>query len=611
MKIPESQKIAQLSIFKILSHELDEYFMKKRNSLKDFLNNIESDAEYFEDKKENSPEDIKSVSVRLDFLHSHYLDFCTRHGLRERVISEEEAVLDHFDLQIKAIKSSETSAYVKIRWKTFFEKEKHEKTKKIKGDRVKKANESNARRNFIIHNCVASRLESDYILQEDMVKRYKKFCEENKIDTVVAGSILTCQELLSFGAIYKEDFKVPHMVGVTKTPIDILKISMKNSSNKSKVKFFPGLIRRKEHQVSLLGFSSMRKGISNLLDWNISRASFRRNLIHVLFFLVFLFGVPLVLIFYTIWSLQQLNRIHSDVYTPSFNIMDIFYASSTESWFDHLNYYWILYIFVALGMLFLITGFIELICFFSTDRGDTGRYPVIRTIPRRIISNSFWMMLCLYIGIYVAYFGVVLLWCILGAILSPQKFLPLASGAGVILGCVFFFYKTISNINRTLDEIVTKVIEEQLQVTLVNSLKNNERISKLVETVDDLPKVTFNTALNVFLSLNNLEKVDREITDKILAGNVGALASVLQISFMIPPEISQGIIGMLLNDPLLIVNSVQTYACKNGIEETYFVDLADFLYYTTNAKFNHRQETAKKIAQISKKILKKISPSFD
>ncbi|CAI2372474.1 unnamed protein product [Moneuplotes crassus] len=607
----EAEQMIQLSFFKALNLEVDGYFRKRRNSFKDFLNYIEPDEQYFNDKKENNPEDIKSVSVRLDFLHSHYLDFCTRHGLKERIISEEKAVLDYFDLKIQAIKSSATSAYTKIRWKTFFEKEKHEQTKKIKGDTVQSVSELNARRTFINFNCVASRLDSDYILQEDLIERYKEYCQENKIDPVSAGSILTCQELLDFGAVHKEDFKVPHMIGITKVPIDILKMNIRNSSDHKDTNFLPGFIRRKERHTSIFDIPIRGGGVYSIFKGNSSRASLGRNLFQVIFSLAFLFGVPLTFLFCVIWSLQQFNKIESDIYAPNFDIIDIFYASSTDNWFDHLGLYWVFYLFLSLGILFIVTGLAEMICFIATDGSDTGRYPVIKTIPRWIISTLFWIMLCLYIGIYVAYYGVILLWCILGAILSPQKFLPLASGAGVIIGCVVFFYTTINKINNILDDIVTKVIEEQLQITLVNSLNNNERISKIVDTVDDLPQATFNTAVNVFLSINNLEKVDREVTDKILTGNVRALASVLQTSFMIPSEISQGIIGMLLNDPLLIINSVQTYAIKNGIKETYFVDLADFLYYTTNTKIKNRKETAKKIAQISKKILKKISPSFD
>jgi hypothetical protein len=190
----------------------------------------------------------------------------------------------------------------------------------------------------------------------------------------------------------------------------------------------------------------------------------------------------------------------------------------------------------------------------ATDEKDTGKHPIIITWKRWVISTSFWIMLLLYAGMYIAYFGVILLWCILGAILNPQTFLPLASGAGVIIGCVIFFYSTLTKINKDLDEIVGKVIEEQLQITLVNSINNNEIISKIIETADDLPKVTFNTAINAFLEMNHLQKLERNITDEIMKGNVDSLAIVLESSFMIPPEVSKGIVGMVIDDPLLILS---------------------------------------------------------
>ena len=351
----EKEQMIQLSFFKALSLEIDSYFRKRRNSFKDFLSSIKVDEEYFRTMKEKYPEDTRSVSIRFDFLLSRYLDFCTRHGLKERIITEEEALLEDFDLKIQSIESSTTSAYTKIRWKTFFEKEKHDLTKEIQGTNV-----NNARRNFIIFNCVASRLESDYILQEDLEERYRKYCDENKIDPVMAGSILTCQELNDFGAIYREDFKVPHIVGITKVAADF-KMSMNNSGITSQAQHLPRLIRTEEPYSLLFGIPICGRRNSRMSSANSSRASFGRSLFQLLFFLTFLFGAPFLLLLLTIWSLQQVNMIKSDIYAPTFGLSDVFEASSTENWLDHLEFYWILYLFLFLGLLFTITGLAELI----------------------------------------------------------------------------------------------------------------------------------------------------------------------------------------------------------------------------------------------------------
>jgi len=84
--------------------------------------------------------------------------------------------------------------------------------------------------------------------------------------------------------------------------------------------------------------------------------------------------------------------------------------------------------------MFFITGLIELICYYATGARDTGKYVVSRTWQRIISTYSFWAMIILFVGIYTAYLSMILVWCILGAVLNPQKFLPFATGAVVIIG---------------------------------------------------------------------------------------------------------------------------------------------------------------------------------
>lgn len=159
--------------------------------------------------------------------------------------------------------------------------------------------------------------------------------------------------------------------------------------------------------------------------------------------------------------------------------------------------------------------------------------------------------------------------------MNPQTFLPLASGAGVIIGYILYFYATLTKIEKTLDEIVGKIIEEQLQSTIVNSLSNNKIISKISETATSLPQVTFNASVNLFMRRNNLEMLERRITDEILNGNVEYLVDAISSNFGIKSEIAKGIVGTILDDPLMIYDAVQSFADRKGLEESYIGDLTD------------------------------------
>lgn len=134
------------------------------------------------------------------------------------------------------------------------------------------------------------------------------------------------------------------------------------------------------------------------------------------------------------WSLIQIKTVNEDIYAQTFTINDIFNSSSYNFWLDSVIGQTYFYIIAGFCCLSSLIGLIELICYYATGAKDTGKYIVSRTWQRWIITGSFWVIILIYIGIYTAYLSMVLVWCILGAVLNPQKFLPFATGSVVIIG---------------------------------------------------------------------------------------------------------------------------------------------------------------------------------
>ena len=48
----------------------------------------------------------------------------------------------------------------------------------------------------------------------------------------------------------------------------------------------------------------------------------------------------------------------------------------------------------------------------------------------------FWFLMGIFLAIYAAFVIEVLIWCLLGAILNPEKFLAYAAGAGTLIAFV-------------------------------------------------------------------------------------------------------------------------------------------------------------------------------
>ncbi|CAI2361318.1 unnamed protein product [Moneuplotes crassus] len=611
MKRIERNKMISLSFYKIINLGIDAHYRRTIDSFVTFLNYITVDEEYFITQEEENPKDLQRIAVRFDILQKIYYDFCTKNGLTPRIIKDQEKTLEEYGLEIKPLSSSTTSVYTKIRWKSYFEMAKYEKAKEVKGGKDDETDFESIRRHFIAMNCAATRFDSDYILQDELARKYESYCKRNKIDALKAGNILTCQELTEFGAIYKEQFQIPHLIGITISTELKMKEKLQTPDERKLYKKVRGLIRREVKEDLIDGFTGSAKRVYTKVSKQISLSTIIRTFVRMLMTLIVLFSIPLLLIINFAWSILQINYVRSDIYAPTFGFEDLFFPSSTEFWLDHLNFKWAFYTYIGIGIIFVFIGILEFICFLATDKEDTGKYPVIKTGPRWIISSFFWLLLCFYAGVYIAYIGIVLLWCILGAILNPEAFLPLASGASVIIGYFLYFYNIISNIEKTLDNIVGKVIEEQLQSTIVNSLSNNKIISKITDAADNLPQVTFHTSVNAFLAINKVEPLERKITDEILNGNVEYLIDTLDSSLGIGPEISKGVVGTILDDPLMIADSIKLFAQKAGIKGSYIVDIVDLLYYHVTNKNKNKEETTKKTVRILKSIIKSIVPNFN
>ena len=86
--------------------------------------------------------------------------------------------MKEFNLNLQYKQSSSTQAYIKIRWKTYFEKTKKEDQDLLK-NQGEEVHESNRKitviSKFLDSECTFSDFASDYILIEDLQQRYDKY----------------------------------------------------------------------------------------------------------------------------------------------------------------------------------------------------------------------------------------------------------------------------------------------------------------------------------------------------------------------------------------------------------------------------------------------------
>ena len=218
----------------------------------------------------------------------------------------------------------------------------------------------------------------------------------------------------------------------------------------------------------------------------------------------------------------------------------------------------------------------------------------------------------MFAGFYVAYISVILLWCILGAILNPEKFLPIATGAMVILVFLVLMYSKLSYIDKTLKEVVSNVVNEQLQGTMIESMqkKANKAHDELVDKLEAMPQLIFNKAINTFMRMNNHPAVAKEVTDEILKGNAGAIATVLHQNCGLDYAIGLGIVGILKNDPVIILDSIYKISIELDIDPIISVTIAELVLDKYNSDTVSTQKVSASIILSVKKLIRHLFPDF-
>ena len=178
--------------------------------------------------------------------------------------------------------------------------------------------------------------------------------------------------------------------------------------------------------------------------------------------------------------------------------------------------------------------------------------------PKFFLTSIVWFLLFCFFAMYTAYLSVILIWCILGAVLNPEQFLPIAAGSLVIIGFALSMIKKLKSLHKKLKEIISEIVTEQLKTSLVETLeKQNADFSKLLEQpVKKAMQGVFFKSFNSVMDTINIPRVDKITSDEIIEGNGGTVARIFNKNFGIDYHICLGIVGLLNEDSSLIIESV-------------------------------------------------------
>ena len=166
-------------------------------------------------------------------------------------------------------------------------------------------------------------------------------------------------------------------------------------------------------------------------------------------------------------------------------------------------------------------------------------------------------------------------WWILGAIITPEKFLPFATTAAVILVFVTSMYSRLKKLHKGLQEAVSGAVTEQIRATLLEGVnKNKENIEKKAkELTSKATGKVFGKSVEKFLKDHGYSKTSKGLTDAIFTGDMSALLDLMNESCGIDKNIGLALIGYVKQDNLIILDSVDKLSKKLKINTEFAITI--------------------------------------
>ena len=599
-------KNSTISFFKAPELYIDYLIRSKSNSLREFLNSIYESASHFKKSKLSSESYLNNISTRIDLLTNKYIEFWTKEGYKPRQIEEEIELLKEYNLEIYIRSDSFTNTYVNIRWKTVNEKLLNNQNFRLNKSNLNRENKKfNSILTFLESECIATSFKSDFILVSEVLERYDEFCRERNITDISKLKLEESNEMIDFGAEFKSNFSLPYVKGIILTKI--------YGHDKSKDNYLNDIVRVPKNKMQEESNSKLFKNFWRRFNYfMLSKEGLITNFFIVIIHLLIIAGIPLLILLAVAWSLIQINTINQNIFTYVFRFSDIFNSSSYNFWFDDLTGKIYFYIVSGLWCLFFMIGLIELIWYYATGARDTGKYVVRRTWPRYIITILFWVMIFIFIAIYTAYISMILVWWILGAVLNPQKFLPFSTGAIVIIGFWGMIYSKLKQIDETLKEVISTTLNDGL----INSISSNFEKEKvklmnlMLKPVTSITQKMFYESISSLMKNNNLPQIEKDVTDKILEGDITEIALVFNKALGVDKNISLGLVGLLLKDQTMIMNSIYHLSNDNKFNLEMCMIIAEIVFNSYDPSLSGINEVDSSVILTVKKLFSKLVPEF-
>jgi sensor domain CHASE-containing protein len=130
---------------------------------------------------------------------------------------------------------------------------------------------------------------------------------------------------------------------------------------------------------------------------------------------------------------------------------------------------------------------------------------------------------------YVAYLTEIMIWCILGAVLNPEKFLPFAVGSVVIVAFVVLLWTRVKKVDSSLKNVINGTIDTELKVSLSDTIRMEQLkfLKQRNPPVEQSTRVQFTRFMTSYMTNNSYPAITGEECNRILDGDVDLLLQIM------------------------------------------------------------------------------------
>ena len=228
---------------------------------------------------------------------------------------------------------------------------------------------------------------------------------------------------------------------------------------------------------------------------------------------------------------------------------------------------------------YYVLGWVELVQFYLFEYGRPaeqqqqqsagGNSGIMKGLYTALIRFPFHFLSFLFVVMTFSYFGLVLVWALLGAVINPYKYLPYATGAGTLVFASFYRFSNLQSNREQASKRIHVQITKRLERLLDQRVRayNKEQDNAQDDAADDTERFLDRRSRSEFFKLVESTGLDRNsVNIQGLANGTNAAVNTIAAQLGVEPTIAMIIVSLARKNADQLLDAAQELGPKLGLD---------------------------------------------